>query len=181
MKLEKDKLIYEMKDWLIWIGGSMIAALIITNIASAIMGTGTPFIAVTTGSMIHDATTPVSHVQWLTSRGFSQEQINSFPLAGGFNPGDAIIVLGVEPADIHVGDVIVFDQEQYNMPIIHRVYNITIREGRYYFSTKGDHNTVSDPWVVSQEDVEGRAWLWIPFVGVINAFFANLMMFFTGR
>ena len=179
MKL--DDIIFEIKDWLIWIGGSMIAALIIINISSAIMGTGTPFIAVTTGSMIHDNTIPISHVQWLKDRGFTEEQIKSFPLSGGFNPGDAIIVLGVKPEEIRIGDVIIFHQEGYNMPIIHRVYDITVREGMYYFSTKGDHNQVSDPWIVSQEAIEGRAWLWIPFIGIVNTVFVNLVNFLSGR
>lgn len=175
--MKMDEIIFEIKDWLIWIGGSMIVALIIINIASAAMGTGTPFIAVTTGSMIHDATTPTNHMKWMLDQGFTEQQVQSFPLSGGFNPGDAIIVLGARPEDIRAGDVIVFHQKQYDMPIIHRVYNITQREGEYYFFTKGDHNPIGDPWAVSGHDVEGRAWLWIPFIGIVNTLFVNLMMF----
>jgi signal peptidase I len=179
--MKMDDIIFEIKDWMIWIGGSMIAALIIINIASAVMGTGTPFIAVTTGSMVHDQMAPYNHVQWLRARGFTSAQIESFPLSGGFNPGDAVIVLGALPEAIRAGDVIVFHQAQYNMPIIHRVVNITQKEGVYYFSTKGDHNPVEDPWVVSQEDVEGRAWLWIPFIGIINTVFVHLMGWVAGK
>ena len=176
LKLDWDDIVYEIKDWLIWIGGSMIAALIIINVASAVMGTGTPFIAVTTGSMVHDSTTTVNYVMWMKGHGYTEQQLSVFPLNGGFNPSDAIIVLGVKPQDIRAGDIIIFHQAQYSMPIIHRVYNITEKDGTYYFLTKGDHNPVPDPWIVSQDDVEGRAWLWIPFVGVINTIFANLMM-----
>jgi hypothetical protein len=180
MNMKKDELIFEIKDWLIWIGGSMIAALIIINISSAVMGTGTPFIAVTTGSMIHDQTTQRNHIEWLTEKGFTEEQINLFPLKDGFNPGDAVIVLGVKTEDIQAGDVIVFQQQNFNMPIIHRVYNVTEKGGKYYFSTKGDHNSVNDPWVVSQEDVEGRAWFRLPFVGIVNTIFVHITSIFTG-
>jgi signal peptidase I len=180
-KLDWDSIIFEIKDWMVWIGGSMIAALIIINIASAIMGTGTPFIAVTTGSMVHDGTTTINYVMWMKEAGFTQKQLASFPLSGGFNPGDAVIVLGAKPADIAVGEVIVFRQAAYDMPIIHRVINITEKDGVYYFSTKGDHNPVADPWVVSQDDVEGRAWLWIPFVGIVNTIFVQVMMRLSGK
>jgi signal peptidase len=180
-ELDWNAIIFEIKDWLIWIGGSMIAALIIINIASALMGTGTPFIAVTTGSMVHDRTLPYNYIAWLEERGISQQQIDSFPLSGGFNPGDAVIVLGAKPQDVRVGDVIVFHQAQYDMPIIHRVYNITQKDGVYYFSTKGDHNPVEDPWIVSETDMEGRAWLWIPFVGIINTLFVRVMMWISGK
>lgn len=181
MKLDWDALVFEIKDWLVWIGGSMIAALIIINVASAVMKTGTPFIAVTTGSMVHDQTTVYNHVQFLSERGIAPEELEAFPLSGGFNPGDAVIVLGADPEDIRVGDVIVFRQASYDMPIIHRVINITSKDGVHYFSTKGDHNPVPDPWVVGEEDVEGRAWLWIPFVGIINTAFVHVMFWVSGK
>ena len=169
---------HEIKDWLLWIGGSMIAALVITNIASFFMGTTTPFVAVTTGSMVHDGTTLERHNAFYLSRNFTQEGINSFPLADGFNPGDAVIVFGARPQDIRRGDVIVFAQERYSMPIIHRVYDIVEKNGTLYFMTKGDHNPVPDPWVVSEDDVLGRAVFRIPYVGIVNTIWVRFLMLF---
>lgn len=172
--MNREQIIYELKDWSLWIAGSMIAALVISNLAGMLMGTGTPFIAVTTGSMIHDATTSRTYVQWMLDHNFTVTQLDSFPLSSGFNPGDAIIVLGANPGDIVIGDVIIYHQAAYNMPIIHRVYAIQDRNNTRYFFTKGDHNEVPDPWVVSEEEVEGRATIKIPFLGSINTLFVRI-------
>ena len=177
---KKFDLVYEIKDWALWIGGSMIAAMIIINIASFVMGTSTPFIAVTTSSMVHDDTTGRTYLEWMQNNGFTKDQLSLFPFSGGFSPGDAIIVLGVKPENIRVGDVIIYDQQGYPMPIIHRVIQIQQKDGVYYFFTKGDHNSIQDPWAVSQDKIKGRAWFMIPFLGMINTIFVRVVMFLKG-
>ena len=168
---------WEIKDWMLWLSWAIIAALVISNIAGFFMGTSTPFIAVTTISMTHDQTTPTNYVAWMLQRNFTQTQLEAFPFQGGISASDAIIVLGPKPKDINVGDVIVYNNPAYSMPIIHRVIEIIPKDGTLYFQTKGDHNPVQDPWLVAETDVEGRAWLLIPFLGILNTIYVQFILF----
>ncbi|NHJ85206.1 MAG: signal peptidase I [Asgard group archaeon] len=106
---------------------------------------------------------------------------------------DMLVVRGVDPSEIKVGDVIVF--YQYNTttgenivddplyePIVHRVNRIYIDNvtGEYWFTTKGDnplHNDafINDPNInelqINQDRVIGKIIGRIPYLGGIIAFF----------
>ena len=84
-------------------------------------------------------------------------------------PGDLILVKGIQPNKIQLGDIIVFHQPgDYNNLIIHRVVNITNEDGQIYLTTKGDANPASISWEVNfpASDVIG---MWtgfrIPYAG----------------
>ena len=78
-----------------------------------------------------------------------------------------------DPADLKVGDVISFYS---NDPAIkgeintHRVAEIGKQNGRRYFITKGDANSIRDPYTVYEEDVIGR----VVFSSVLFGWFVNI-------
>ena len=89
-----------------------------------------------------------------------------------YHEGDVLLSVSAAPADIAVGDVIVFrvspeDRTLYKMPsvVAHRVIGVDARDGRLEFTTKGD-NAEIDPFAVSSDTVLGKAtrnlgrWAW---------------------
>lgn len=118
----------------------------------------------------------------------SQNQFNNFSYSSGMNRGDVIVVYGKNPKNIKLGDVILFKGQdkvilengeeeslfflQYG-PIIHRVIQITEKEDKFYFTTKGDNNPeiLSKEINIPQEDVIGVAVLRIPYLGLLNYYF----------
>ncbi|MBI3412837.1 MAG: signal peptidase I [Candidatus Aenigmarchaeota archaeon] len=82
--------------------------------------------------------------------------------------GDLVIVKRVQPQDIRIGDVIVFDTLSQRLPVIHRVYKIN-DDGT--FQTLGDNNGgAQHDWEkqIEANDVVGKAVLVIPYVGWIK-------------
>ena len=98
--------------------------------------------------------------------------------------GNLLIVKGMEPEDIEVGDhdlrngsVIIYEtegiwSEPNPEPIVHRVvgrgYDPT--ESRYYFITQGDDNPGIDPTPVPEENVLGVVIYQIPKIGLVKLF-----------
>ncbi|MFA4663336.1 signal peptidase I [Pyrococcus kukulkanii] len=97
-----------------------------------------------------------------------------------FYRGDVVVLKGVKPDEIKVGDVVVYRSLVAKYPIIHRVREIKMEEvnGRpeLCFVTWGDHNVVPDLYFtpngvldcVPQEAIEAKALLVIPKVGIIS-------------
>jgi signal peptidase len=91
-----------------------------------------------------------------------------------FYRGDLIVVKGLDCNEIEVGDIIVYQNNVKNIPIVHRVVEI-IREngGRRFFITKGDNNSHPDQEVgisppVSCNWVRGKVALIIPKLGLFK-------------
>ncbi|MBW6451534.1 MAG: signal peptidase I [DPANN group archaeon] len=79
--------------------------------------------------------------------------------------GDMLILKGIDPSDIKVGDIIVYNYAPKNKLIVHRIYNIN-EDGT--FKTKGDNNETNknpDPWIVQPEWVVGTMIYQIPKLG----------------
>jgi signal peptidase len=71
--------------------------------------------------------------------------------------GDVILVEGVRPEDVRVGDIIIFSRSYSASPIIHRVVQIVeLGDGRRAFRTKGDYNPIPDTPLVDEESLLGR-------------------------
>jgi signal peptidase I len=83
--------------------------------------------------------------------------------------GDMIFVVGDHNASI--GDVIVFDAPGYAYPIIHRVVQKT--DGN--FQTKGDHNSVIDPWITPPDAIHGKAALRVPLLGWVKKLYVGML------
>jgi len=120
--------------------------------------------------------------------------VESSSMIPTLNIGDVVIIVGVNPRDIKVGDIIVFDKVSLipskksallslRTPVIHRVISIVEVEGELFFVTKGDANVAKDSWYVPEEGVLGKTVtingypLRIPYVGYFSLFLHN----FIGR
>ncbi len=159
-------LVEEIKEWAVWIGLAVILSFVIGNVLNIALGNTTPLVAVMSGSMVHDATLESSHYSYLSGLGFSRSDIDAFPLKGGFNKGDVLVIKGERQETLKIGDVIVFNAPGAHYPIIHRLIGVQKDSaGAAHYRTKGDHNPQADPWLTPYKQVQGRAVLRIPFIG----------------
>ena len=88
-----------------------------------------------------------------------------------------MVLKGVEPKNIKIGDVLVFQSAYGNEPIIHRVVVISGDETTgFWYQTKGDHNGDSGniDTNIQQDAVYGKAIFRIPFLGWIKIAFVWL-------
>ena len=124
------------------------------------LGTDLPVVAVVSDSMTHDVTTHLRHYEYLQDKyGYTQEEVDSWPITRGFLKGDALVVVGTETDNLKPGDVIVYDIQGQSTPIVHRI--VEIDDGNIV--TKGDHNPSYDPWAPT--NIHGKAVAVIPFLG----------------
>jgi len=180
--------IWEDDSLLSWAVNIVIAFILIKYLVypglGFVLGTSFPVVAVVSGSMEHDgsfndwwnspAVCSVANCRqkdWYNEHGITEDEFKTFIFKNGFNTGDIIILLGAEPENVKIGDVIVFASTK-PYPIIHRVVDIDDNEG-YVFETKGDHNPAKGPDDINigEERLIGRAVLRIPYLGWIKIWF----------
>jgi signal peptidase len=81
------------------------------------------------------------------------------------NAGDLLVTRSVEPADIVVGDIIIFNAAwTTESPICHRVIGIQ-RSPSLSFQTRGDANEIPDPFLTPAGNLVGRLSFHIPLLG----------------
>ncbi len=120
---------------------------------------------------------------WYKNKFITKKEFMQFPFKNGFDRGDIMVLFGVKPEKVKVGDVIVFNSNR-PYPIIHRVIDMTENEGQFIFQTKGDNNadqvvdTGLDETSVTQDLVIGKAVMQIPYLGYIKIWFVDLMDLF---
>lgn len=116
--------------------------------------------------------------QWYEERNITKSQALEWPLRTGFEKGDIMIVSGWSSPK--VGDVIIFQAQGYNYPIIHRVINIKTVNNQIFYETKGDNN--SDQLTVEKNIPEsaliGKAFFRIPLLGWIKLIFVKIFSIF---
>lgn len=165
-----------------WIVNIILAFLlvkfVIYPLLGLLLGTGFPVVAVVSGSMEHNG---VQFDNWWESNkgfytgiGIAKDEFSKYIFKNGFNKGDIIVLLGVEPKNINRGMVIVYSTTQYKYPIIHRVIDTENTDGKIMIETKGDNNPTQDRDLVSEEQVLGRAAIKIPYLGWIKIMFTKL-------
>ncbi|MFO7797659.1 MAG: signal peptidase I [Promethearchaeati archaeon] len=98
--------------------------------------------------------------------------------------GDLLFLYGKDPADIRNGtalekngDIIVFDAHGYwplppAEPVVHRVIDKRFENGTWWFKTKGDDNTIEDPWI-PENQIFGVVVGVIPYIGWVKIFFTE--------
>ncbi len=79
--------------------------------------------------------------------------------------GDLLIVVGADPYDLKVGDIIVFRVPWSSSLIVHRIIRIDMSASGPIFYTKGDNNALPDPGFRTAKDIYGRVVLRIPYLG----------------
>jgi len=97
-----------------------------------------------------------------------QEHILSPLVAGSFGEGG-------QPALItplyNVGDIVAFRNEAKPKIITtHRIVGVEVKNGKVFYRTKGDANNTPDNSLVAEENIVGKTWLLVPFIGKLFAF-----------
>jgi signal peptidase I len=171
-----------IKGWII----SLIFLLILIRgvffpLLSLATGTSLPLVIVESCSMYHQGGELFSnfngwwtmHEEKYAQKSINKSEFSSFPFANGLNKGDILFVTGVNPADVKIGDIIIFNAGM-SAPIIHRVMSIKDENGAYFFSTEGDNNNgqLSVEENISQNQLVGepRA-IVLPYAGWIKLIF----------
>jgi signal peptidase len=108
-------------------------------------------------------------------------------ISGSMEPvyyrGDIIVIKGTDPANIIVGDIVVYKRPYQDIPIVHRVIKIEEENGHLYFVTKGDNNPFEDTYFengnkfpgVPDYAILGKSVLKIPKLGYVTIFFKRLI------
>ena len=90
-------------------------------------------------------------------------------LSGSMEPdigvGGLVIVKPVDGQDVAVGDVISFKIPGIDTPICHRVIDRQETAEELLFQTMGDANEEPDATLISAGDINGKAVLYLPYVG----------------
>ena len=79
--------------------------------------------------------------------------------------GSLAVIQPVQPQDVGVGDAITYSSTQSTTVTTHRVIEVIDNGGILSFRTKGDANEDPDAYTVPAENVVGRVWLSVPYVG----------------
>ncbi|PIN78186.1 signal peptidase I [Candidatus Woesearchaeota archaeon CG10_big_fil_rev_8_21_14_0_10_34_12] len=156
-------------------------------VLSLIFATSLPLVVVESGSMHHPQTFAGGIIGisdfnawyanaegWYNIRNISLADMEDWSFKNGMDKGDIILVYGKK--DLGVGDVIIFEADQ-KYPIIHRVVNKTIVNGRVIYETKGDNNNDQLPFEkeVTQDEIIGSSLLRIPKLGWIKLGLVELL------
>ncbi|MBD3163640.1 signal peptidase I [Candidatus Woesearchaeota archaeon] len=105
---------------------------------------------------------------WYAERNISKQDFEGFPMHNGFNKGDIMVLLGRNPEEIGVGDIIVFQGPRPD-PIIHRVVGKRTENG-IILATKGDHNSnqLQFERMIMPEQIIGKAFIRVPYLGYVK-------------
>lgn len=84
-----------------------------------------------------------------------------------FQKGDILVLQGILPKELQVGDIIVFSSPGQEVPIVHRIIEIN-PDGT--FQTKGDANAkqLSFEKRIESSQIHGKEILIIPYLGWIK-------------
>jgi signal peptidase len=85
-------------------------------------------------------------------------------------PGTMLFVLPVEMDDIAIGDVVTYQIRSGDPAVItHRVIEISSADdGSSTLTLLGDNNGSPDPDPVVEEQVKGRLWYSVPYIGLVS-------------
>lgn len=85
-------------------------------------------------------------------------------------PGTLIVAKPIDTDDVRVGDVVTIQLESgKGSYVTHRVVDITAElSGEQRFQTKGDANDVPDSELRRSEQIRGKLWYSVPYLGYVN-------------
>lgn len=90
--------------------------------------------------------------------------IGSESMTPKINMGDVVLIdKGINKNKIKVGDVIAFKYE--GNIIVHRVVSLSMKNNNKIYKTKGDNNKDFDAWVITNDDLVGKAELRFRYIG----------------
>ncbi|WP_104196831.1 signal peptidase I [Cryobacterium sp. M15] len=88
----------------------------------------------------------------------------------GLPPGTLVIVRPVAAEALRIGDVVTYQMVSNGAKVVtHRIISITSSsDGSRSFIVQGDNNSAPDDDPVLAEQVQGRLWYAVPYVGYVN-------------
>lgn len=91
--------------------------------------------------------------------------IASGSMMPNINKGDVVIIEKINDYNkIKEGQVIAY---KYNdVIVVHRLQRIIKEREKFYFYTKGDANSMEDPYVIYQEMIVGIVNIKVPYLGI---------------
>ncbi len=86
--------------------------------------------------------------------------------------GDLLVIQARQAEEIALNDIVVYQDEVWHPdgPIVHRVVEIEVVEGNYYYFTKGDNNPTRDPYNRTYREIVGVVVATIPWLGNVSLF-----------
>jgi signal peptidase len=97
--------------------------------------------------------------------------VTSESMVTALYPGDLLVLQGRAAEDIAVGDIVVYTDDWYtDAPIVHRVVEIQVVGGTYYFFTRGDANHANDIGNRTIDEIIGVVVYKIPYLGHVSMF-----------
>lgn len=86
-------------------------------------------------------------------------------------PGGLVVTRPVQANDLRIGDVVTYQLRSGDPAVVtHRVLALRLTaDGQTLAQTKGDFNNAIDPDLVKPEQLRGRLWYSVPFLGYINS------------
>jgi len=101
--------------------------------------------------------------------------VESNSMVPTFYQGDILVLQGVPPEELKIGDIIVFSPSQGATPVVHRIIKIN-DDGS--FQTKGDANAGQLPFEkkILPEQIHGRVVFIIPYLGWIKLAFSRYVL-----
>ncbi len=84
--------------------------------------------------------------------------------------GYLLVLQSRAPDKIYLNDIIVFNTDYHDKPIVHRVKEIQIVDGEYRYFTQGDNNTLRDQGYRVYEDIIGVVVTAVPYIGYVTLF-----------
>lgn len=106
-------------------------------------------------------------------------------LSGSMSPtipaGSVVVTKPVEPASLRVGDVITFSTRGPDAlgslhRVTHRIVAVNGTAGEKSFTTRGDANDVVDAYPVTADDVIGKVWFHLPWLGWAHGRLPQIML-----
>lgn len=105
-----------------------------------------------------------------------------------FYRGDIVAVekanfLGInefDPKSVEVGDIVVYDADWFDQPVIHRIIDIREINGTTMYVIKGDNNNRTDPYYVTSDQIRERVLtlgdnpIVIPYIGHLSLWLRGL-------
>ena len=107
---------------------------------------------------------------FLTPRfGWRVNTVFSGSMEPAIKTGSMLVTRPVKAERIKVGDIIIFHSPVNEKLMTHRVIEV-VEQSALQFQTKGDTNEDADPFILSAENIVGKAWFYIPGLGYITQF-----------
>jgi signal peptidase I len=94
--------------------------------------------------------------------------VRSGSMSPTIDTGDLVITREISPSEASVGEIVMFkDPERSGNLITHRVRAMHVRDGRFYFVTRGDANTGFEHWNLPASASLGTVAYRIPKLGYV--------------